>query len=267
MTLSDSRAEVSPEIKSLLSTDRFTELTEPEPGILSTIGEAEAPHNRRFEAFYGRLYSLVIQTPTLRRAAFSLWGSADPLYELETFVGDAVRAARSLDPTPILVDLPSGAATLHPFLVRERFDGTVVEVDLAISMLRRAVAFHRSSTPDLKAIFLHSNALDLPLRDEVADVVVSINGLHVVLDHARFLAEAARITKPGGMLWLITPVDAPSVRSRAILHAATALGITPTTPPTLDDLRRLLEEAGLTEVRSYGGTSITGLASERVAAD
>src|SRR5215217_2175476 len=122
MTLSDSRAEVSPEIKSLLSTDRFTELTEPEPGILSTIGEAEAPHNRRFEAFYGRLYSLVIQTPTLRRAAFSLWGSADPLYELETFVGDAVRAARSLDPTPILVDLPSGAATLHPFLVRERFD-------------------------------------------------------------------------------------------------------------------------------------------------
>jgi SAM-dependent methyltransferase len=267
MTLSDSRAEVSAEIMSLLSADRLPELTEAEPGILSAIGEAEAPHNRRFEGSYGRLYSVVIQTPALRRAAFSLWGSADPLYELETFVGDAVRAARSLEPNPILVDLPSGAGTLLPFLARERFDGTVVEVDLAISMIRRAVAFHRSSTPDLKAIFLHSNALDLPLRDDVADVVVSINGLHVVPDHAGFLAEAARITKPGGRLWLITPVDGPSVRSRAILSAATALGITPRTPPTLRDLRRLLGEAGFSAVRWYGGTSITGLACERVAAD
>jgi SAM-dependent methyltransferase len=267
MTLSGPRADVSPEIKSLLSIDALTELTEPEPGILSTIRDAEARHNRRFEGFYGRLYTLVIQTPALRKAAFSLWGSADPLYGLETFVNDAVRAARSLEANPVLVDLPSGAGTLLPFLVRERFDGTVVEVDLAISMLRRAVAFHRSSTPDLKAIFLHSNALDLPLRDDVADVVVSINGLHVVPDHAGFLAEAARITRPGGKLWLITPVDGPSVRSRAILSAAAALGITPRTPPTLRELRRLLGEAGFSEVRWYGGMNITGLACERVAAD
>lgn len=267
MMLSGPRAEVSPEIKSLLSIEALADITEPEPGILSTMREAKAPHNRRFEGFYGRLYTRVIQTPALRKAAFSLWGSADPLHQLETFVSDAVRGARSSKANPILVDLPSGSGTLFPFLVRERFDGTVVEVDLAISMLRRAVAFHRSSTPGLKVIFLHSNALDLPLRDDVADVVVSINGLHVVPDRAGFLAEAARITRPGGRLWLITPVDGPSVRSRAILSAASALGITPRMPPNLRELRRLLDEAGFTEVRWYGGLSITGLACERVAAD
>jgi SAM-dependent methyltransferase len=191
MTLSDSSAKISPDIKNLLSTDRLTDLTEPERGILSTIGEVEAPDNRRFEGLYGRLYSVVIQTPKLRRAAFSLWGSADALYDLDTFVSDAVRAARALKANPILVDLPSGAGTLLPFLARERFEGTVVEVDLALSMLRRAVAFRRSSAPELKAVFLHSDALELPLRNAVADVVISMNGLHVVPDHADFLKPRA----------------------------------------------------------------------------
>jgi SAM-dependent methyltransferase len=267
MALSRSKAEVSPEIKNLVSTDSLPGLTEPEPGILSSVGEADASHNRRFEGLYGRLYTRVIQTPALRKAAFSLWRSADPLYDLEIFVGDAVGAAQTLEADPILVDLASGAGTLLPFLVRERFEGTVVEVDLALPMLQRAVAFQRSSAPELKAVFLHSDALDLPLRSAVADVVVSMNGLHVVPDHAGFLAEAARITKPGGRLWLITPVDGPSLRSRAILGAANMLGITPKTPPTLRDLRRLLNETGFSEVRWYGGASITGLACERLAID
>jgi SAM-dependent methyltransferase len=105
------------------------------------------------------------------------------------------------------------------------------------------------------------------LRSAVADVVISINGLHVVPDPAGFLTEAARIAKEGGKLWLITPVDGPSMRSRAILAAANALGVTPRTPPSLSELRELLAAAGFREVGSYGGTSITGLACERVAAD
>ncbi len=46
------------------------------------------------------------------------------------------------------------------------------------------------------------------LADAVADVVISINGLHVVPDARRFLAEISRILKPDGRLWLITPVTA-----------------------------------------------------------
>jgi SAM-dependent methyltransferase len=203
----------------------------------------------------------------LRRAVFSLWGSADPLYELEAFIGGAVRAARNSSASPVLVDLPSGSGTLLPFLAREGFNGTVVEADLAISMLRRAVALHRASASHLRAVFIHCDALDLPLRNAVADAVVSINGLHVVPDPASFLSEVSRVTKIGGRLWLITPVDGPSARSRTILAAANALRITPRTPPTLKELRGLLATAGFSETRWHGGLSITGLECERVAAD
>jgi ubiquinone/menaquinone biosynthesis C-methylase UbiE len=131
-------------------------------------------------------------------------------------------------------------------------------------MLRRAVALEKSISSDLSAIFLRADALDLPLKPCIADVVVSINGLHVVADHRGFLEAIARIAKPSGKLWLITPVDGPSLRSRAILAAARRLGITPNAPPTLSSLHGYLEEVGFTAIHSYGGESIAGLSARRV---
>jgi ubiquinone/menaquinone biosynthesis C-methylase UbiE/pimeloyl-ACP methyl ester carboxylesterase len=256
------RAEIPSTARSFLLRERLGELTLEAPVI--ALRRHEPARNRRFEGLYGRLYNRVIQSPGLRRAAFSIWGSADPLYDLDAFVADAVTDARAMSTAPVLVDLPSGGGTLLPFLAREGFSGTVIEVDLATAMLKRAVALHRSSTPDLKTVFLQGDALDLALGDAVADVVISINGLHVVPDHARFLAELARITKPGGRLWLITPVDGPGARSRAILAAARSLRITPRTPPTLAELRDLLDESGFRQFRSYGGASITGVACDKV---
>jgi SAM-dependent methyltransferase len=255
------------DIELLIASDRARELRVLEPGILSTVRPDEVPPNRRFEGVYGRIYSRVIQTPVLRKAAFCLWGSSDPLYDLEAFVADVARKTQASSATPLLVDVPSGSGTLLPLLAQEGFEGTVVEVDLAVSMLRRAVDLHASRTPHLETVFLQSDVLDLPFKRAVADVVVSINGLHVVPDPGRFLAEVARIVKPGGRLWLITPVDGPSLRGRAILAAARVLGITPRRPLGLGELRNLLAGAGFREICSYGGTSITGVACERVTVD
>jgi ubiquinone/menaquinone biosynthesis C-methylase UbiE len=244
-----------------MSPGRLEELAYDAPVILH--GRQESSGNRRFEGLYGAIYNHVIQSPRLRKAAFSIWGSADPLYELDSFVADAVHATQEASPSPVLVDLPSGGGTLLPFFAREALAGTVVEVDLAAPMLRRAVALRNASAPRLTTVFLLANALDLPLKTGVADIVVSINGLHVIPDHERFLTEIARITKPGGRLWMITPVDAPNVRSKAILGAANLFGITPTTPPTLAGLYTLLQNAGFAEFRPYGGRSITGLSCQR----
>jgi ubiquinone/menaquinone biosynthesis C-methylase UbiE len=150
-----------------------------------------------------------------------------------------------------------------PFLERERFRGSVVEVDLAAPMLARALALHARLAPAFETVFLRSDALDLPLRNAVADVVVSINGLHVVDDHSRFLSEIARVTKAGGKLWLITPVDGESIRSRLILAAANAIGVTPRTPPSRPALLELVHAAGFTVIRDYGGSSIAGFAAEK----
>lgn len=231
--------------------------------MLSALDGYAKQDNRRFEGSYGRLYSGVIRSSRLRRAAFSLWGSADPLHRLDAFVADAVAAARVASDTPVIVDLPSGAGTLLPLLSRHEFSGRVVEVDLAVSMLREAVTLERKHRRGFQTVFVQADALDLPLADAVADVVISINGLHVVPDARRFLAEICRILKPDGRLWLITPVTAHGLRSRMILAAAAALKITPGSPPTLTELRALVADVGLREMRSYGGTSITGFACVR----
>lgn len=218
----------------------------------------DAPRSRRFEGLYGRIYNTVIRTPALRRLVFSIWGGTEPLQDLEAFVRDATRAAAAAA-DPVIVDVPSGGGTLLAFLAGLGYRGTVVEIDVAAAMMRRAVQAERRLRPaGFRVQFLRSDALDLPLADDIAHVVVSINGLHVVADHERFLAELARVTKPGGSLWLVTPVDGPSLRSRLILRGARRLGITPVRPPTLERLCDLLESAGFADLRWHGGQSIAG---------
>ena len=245
-------------VERLLRPERFESLRREEGPILSDLPVGDAPRSGRFEGLYGRIYNTVIQTPPLRRLVFSIWGGTEPLQDLETFVRDATTAVGTAA-DPVIVDVPSGGGTLLAFLADVGFEGTIVEIDVAEAMMRRAVqAQERLGPVGFRVHFLRSDALDLPLVDEIAEVVVSINGLHVVRDHGRFLAELARVTKPGGSLWLVTPVDGPSLRSRLILRAARRLEITPVQPPTLERLRGLLESAGFVDLRWRGGQSIAG---------
>jgi hypothetical protein len=69
------------------------------------------------------------------------------------------------------------------------------------------------------------------------------------------------VLRPGGTLWLITPVTAPGLRSRAILGTARATGIVALTPPTLAGLHELLTQAGFGRLRPLGGASIAGIAA------
>jgi ubiquinone/menaquinone biosynthesis C-methylase UbiE len=233
-----------------------------EDKIASFLPEAETAASMRFEGVYGSIYDYVIRASRLRRVIFRAWGSADPLENMDDFVADAVSTVAD-QPKAVLVDLPCGGGTLIPILQREAFKGTALEVDLAANMLARALRLFGVLQPGFQAIFMHADGLDLPLRDEVADLVVSINGLHVVDDPRRFLSEIARVAKPGGGLWIITPVDGPGVRSRVILEVARRLSITPRMPPTRPDLRRLFDEAGFDEVRDYCGESIAGFGLRR----
>jgi SAM-dependent methyltransferase len=251
------------ELEGLVRPERRAALRAEEGPIVSDLPLRDAPRSRPFEGLYGRIYNSVIQTPSLRKVVFALWGSTEPLQDLDAFVAAAVRDARATA-EPVLVDVPSGGGTLLALLDRLGYAGSVVEIDLAAAMLRRAVRAARRLRPTrFRVCFLRSDALDLPLEDGVADVVVSINGLHVVDDHHRFLTELARVTKGGGSLWLVTPVDGPSLRSRVILRAAHGLGITPRRPPALAELRQLLESAGFGELRWHGGESITGFSCRK----
>jgi ubiquinone/menaquinone biosynthesis C-methylase UbiE len=215
--------------------------------------------NERFEGLYGRLYNRVIQTPALRRAVFSLWGHADPLLQLDAIVRDA--AGETTGGT--VLDVPCGGGTLLPLFARAGFRGTVIESDLADAMMRRAEATHRPLQPAYAVQLLQADARELPLDDASVDCVISINGLHVIPAPERFLSELARVVRPGGALWLITPVSSSAVRNRSILALARTVGITPGSPPTLEQLHTMVDTAGFQIRRSLGGTSITGLVCDR----
>jgi ubiquinone/menaquinone biosynthesis C-methylase UbiE len=213
----------------------------------------------RFEGLYGRLYTKVIQTPALRRVAFSLWGSADPLLHLE----EIVHAAATETGAGTILDVPCGGGTVLALLAHTRFRGTVIESDLADAMIQRSRTARHRLQPDYTVEFLQTDARTLPIQTATIDTIISINGLHVIPEPQRFVAELARVTRPGGSLWLITPVTSTAVRSRVILAAARALRITPAAPPTLPQLHEILDAHGFRIRRSLGGTNITGIVCDR----
>jgi ubiquinone/menaquinone biosynthesis C-methylase UbiE len=215
--------------------------------------------NDRFEGVYGRFYNGVMQTPALRRAVFSLWGSADPLLHLDRVVSAAAGEVAG----GTILDVPCGGGTVLPLLVRAGFRGTVIETDLADAMMCRTHAAHQRLQPEYHVRFLPADARELPLEAASVDCVISINGLHVIPAPERFLSELARVVRPGGTAWLITPVSSSALRNRSILAMARTLGITPGSPPTLPELRTMVGDAGFQIRRSLGGTSITGLVCDR----
>ena len=73
--------------------------------------------------------------------------------------------------------------------------GVVIGVDVSFELLRRA----RDAGPVVKA-----RLPDLSwVRSEVVDRVVSVGLLDLVADHVLFLAEAARVVRPGGHLVVV----------------------------------------------------------------
>ncbi len=102
-------------------------------------------------------------------------------------------AIRALDiPDPIILDVGSGACRVAQ-MVRQAGKGRAISVDLSRQTLRAAVAHN----PDP---VLNGDNMRLPIRSEVADLVIS-NGVIMVTPDARTsFGELARVTKPGGTL-------------------------------------------------------------------
>jgi len=98
--------------------------------------------------------------------------------------------------------------------------------------------------------FVQGNLAALPVRSGSVDVVVSLQVVEHVWDHAQYVRECARILRPGGTLFLSTP-------NRLTFSP----GADPTAPPTNPfhtyeftgtELVGLLSACDLPQVRTYG---------------
>ena len=109
----------------------------------------------------------------------------------------AARARRipPAQPGAVLVDLACGGGLLAPHVRGYRHIG----LDLSEPALRLA--------RDHGVVPVRADVLRLPLRDEVADVVVAGEVLEHVTDLEAAVREACRVLKPGGTLVLDTIAD------------------------------------------------------------
>jgi ubiquinone/menaquinone biosynthesis C-methylase UbiE len=157
-----------------------------------------------------------------------------------------------------VLDIGTGPGHI-PVLLAERLPGvTVVGIDLAEHMLRRAEARRLRSPHAARVEFCRADAKGLEFPDASFDTVASNTILHHIPDPRRFLAEAWRVLRPGGAFLirdLFRPPTPERARELVLRHAKDA---SPAQQELLlaslhaalepEELRACAREAGLMDV-------------------
>ena len=100
-----------------------------------------------------------------------------------------------------VLDLGTGTALIPIELCRRHPQVHVVAVDMAVSMLTRAGSRLASAQLTDRITLGRYDAKDLPYASGQFDVVISNSIVHHLAQPQRALAEAVRVTRPGGLLF------------------------------------------------------------------
>lgn len=146
------------------------------------------------------------------------------------FASDFLQAFRARDQNapaapPLVLDAGTGTALIPIELCRQAPEITVVALDAAGTMLelaRRHVLDERLST---RVLLARADAKRLPLADRSCDAVVSNSIVHHLPRPERLFAEAVRVVRPGGLLFvrdLLRPPSEAALQSLVENHAGAA---------------------------------------------
>jgi ArsR family transcriptional regulator len=158
------------------------------------------------------------------------------------------RALGMLLPRMKVADLGCGEGYLT--IEASRWADRVIAVDRSDAVLNRAKALARRRRVS-NVVWKKGELEKLPIRDAAVDVALLSQALHHAADAARAVAEAARITVPGGRVLVLDLREHAEEWVRAKLGDR-ALGFSE------EGLRRLLVGAGLADVRVGVGARKAG---------
>jgi len=121
---------------------------------------------------------------------------------------------------PLVLDVATGTGRLPLALLRERFGGRIIGLDLSLGMLRHARSKLRTYDDQVKLIW--QDASHLPFADETFDAVTCLESAEFMPRPAELLAELLRVLAPGGTLLLTNRVgrEARLLPHRAISRLA-----------------------------------------------
>jgi SAM-dependent methyltransferase len=123
-----------------------------------------------------------------------------------------------------VLDLACGSGIYSRALARALPDGQVVALDLSPAML--AYAVRRARRERLaNVVWVHGDALALPLADAGVDAVNCCGALHLFPDVARALDEIYRVLRPGGRFAAAVGRRTSSARSGLVAGLAARIGV------------------------------------------
>ena len=117
---------------------------------------------------------------------------------------------------PLILDVATGTGRLPLALLRERFRGQIVGLDLSRGMLRQARR-KLAAYSDQVSLLWH-DASCLPFSDGTFDAVTCLESLEFMPDPREALSEMVRVLAPGGVLFVTNRVghEARLLPGRAI---------------------------------------------------
>ncbi len=117
---------------------------------------------------------------------------------------------------PLILDVATGTGRLPLALLRERFRGQIVGLDLSRGMLRQARRKLQPYGDQVSLIW--QNASHLPFDDGTFDAVTCLESLEFMPQPLEVLSEMVRVLAPGGILFLTNRVghEARLLPGRAI---------------------------------------------------
>lgn len=122
----------------------------------------------------------------------------DPRFE-EVFLTRPALAALKGRSTPLVLDVATGTGRIPGLLLAApAFDGRLVGLDYSRKMLQEA-ARKVAAYPGRVAL-VWRDAMELPFPDASFDLVTCLEALEFMPRPEQVLAEAIRVTRPGGML-------------------------------------------------------------------